>query len=194
MSDNSVKILKILLVGDSSVGKTSIINKYTKNEFGEICDSTKGVDYKIKELVHNSIKYKLQIIDTAGQIRFHNITKNYFREADGIFIVFDLTDENTFQSLDYWINSIKEVVKSPRIIILGNKTDLIESINIIQEQINQYIDKTGYKIYKVSAKENHNIDIIFLLMIDLINDQPIPYRGSFYLKNGRNKKPKKKKF
>ena len=193
MSNNSVKILKILLAGDSSVGKTSIMKKYIQNEFPENYQTSIGVDFSIKEINHDSNKYKLQIIDTAGQTRFHNITKNYFREAHGIFLVFDMADENTFKNLDYWIDLIKDVVEEPRIIILGNKCDLTESIDIKEEDIDEYEIKTGYNIFQVSAKENYNLKRVFLSMIDLINNKPIPKRNSFYLKSPEKKMEKKNK-
>ena len=193
MSYNSKKILKILIAGDSSVGKTSLMNIFTDNQFPENYQSSIGIDFKIKEITHDSNNYKLQIIDTAGQKRFHNITKNYFHEADGIFLVFDMADEYSFQSLDYWIKLIKDAIESPKIIILGNKCDLNESINITEEQIKEYKDKSGYQIFQVSAKDRTNIDQVFLLLIDLINNKPIPSNLSFYLKEKENKKQKKKK-
>ena len=194
MSKNSTKIIKILLLGETSVGKTTLMKKYTENEFTENYQASIGIDFKIKEITHDSNNYKLQIIDTAGQERFRAVSQTYFHEADGFFIIFDMAEPNTFELLDFWIGFVKEVVKDPNIIILGNKCDLVESIDITPQQINDYISKTGYQIYKVSAKEKVNLNAVFTSMIDLINEQPIPSRPSFYLKKEVHKKHKKKKF
>ena len=96
-------VLKLLLLGDSSVGKTSILNKYISNKFDESSISTVGVDYMDKIIDYNKFKIKLQIWDTSGEEKFRTITKNFYRNADGLLVVFDLTKKESFSHVQSWI-------------------------------------------------------------------------------------------
>ena len=97
---------KILFLGGIGVGKTCIINRYVKNIFINDQTPTIGIDYKSKIVIYNSKKIKLKIFDTSGQERFHTLTKNYYRGADGIIMVFDLKRSETFDELTYWMEEI----------------------------------------------------------------------------------------
>jgi len=119
--------LKLILVGDSSVGKTNILTKYTKDIFNEDNKATIGVEFGTKILLVKNHKIKLQIWDTAGQERYKSITLAYYRGSKGAFIVFDVSTRSTFNNVTKWIEDIrKNGDKDVYIILIGNKTDLIE--------------------------------------------------------------------
>ena len=115
MDKDKEKRLKILLVGDPGVGKTSLMTRYVNGKFDDNCATTIGVEFKEKIIIINSIKYIIAVLDTPGQVRYQSITKSYFRSVQGYFIVFDLTDIDSFNNLENWINIIKEVVEEPNI-------------------------------------------------------------------------------
>ena len=96
-------ILKLLLLGDTSVGKTSILSNYNENKFDQNAIGTIGVEYEYKTISYKNMKIKLQIWDTSGEERFRKITKNFYRNADGLFLVFDLTRDSTFSNIKNWI-------------------------------------------------------------------------------------------
>lgn len=117
--------LKLIIVGDSGVGKTNILTRYTKNIFNQDSKTTIGVEFGTKVLSINNHKIKLQIWDTAGQERYKAVTVAYYKGSKGAFIVYDVTNRNSFNSLENWISDIrKNGDKDTSIIIVGNKTDL----------------------------------------------------------------------
>jgi small GTP-binding protein len=166
-SDMEVKAttypLKITIVGSSSVGKTSIIKRYIENKFDEA--STKATiiaEFKAKKInIDPFTEAELQIWDTAGQEIYRSVTKNYLHDSNGILIVFDLTNEKTFEDLDSWIEDINNTVeeKVPKILI-GNKSDLPEK-KISFEQASKYAEEHKMKYQIVSAKNGINIDLLF---------------------------------
>ena len=117
--------LKIILIGDSAVGKTSLLLKFTDETFSEQAIATIGVEYKEKEITLNNRKIILQIWDTSGQERFHSLTQNFYRGSDGILFVFDVTNKESFDNLKFWLNDAKVDAKK---IIIGNKIDLTNRI------------------------------------------------------------------
>ena len=118
---------KILFLGDSSVGKTSLITKYTDNKFDGDSLATLGIDVKYKYVTLEEKKIRLDIWNSAGQERFKNITKNYFRGANGIIFVCDIANKDTFNTLKNWLNEVKnDVSVETEMIIVGNKIDLNE--------------------------------------------------------------------
>jgi len=161
-------LFKILLIGASNVGKSSIMSRYVDNIFNESYISTIGVDFKIKTLEINNKIIKLQIWDTAGQERFKSITSSYYRGSSCIIVVFDLSDNNSFtDAMNIWLEEIKKNNEKngsmPLIYIVGNKSD--KKINV------NNIDMMKYKLEKlelgeinyleVSAKNNTNIEYLF---------------------------------
>lgn len=192
MDKEKEKRLKILLVGDPGVGKTSLMLRYVGHKFNENCATTIGVGFKEKILNINSIKYKIIVIDTAGQERYQSITKSYFRSVQGIFIVFDLTDRESFNSLEKWIKIIKEIVEEPNIIILANKVELLNN-KVEDEQLKEFSYKNKIKIMSISVKENVNVNEAFNDMINLINNNPVSKRDTFTMVKDNHENPKKKK-
>ena len=161
---------KLLLIGESNVGKTTIFNKYIFNKLDKNTGSTIGVDFEAKNFSYKNKKYSIKLFDTAGQERFQSVTRAYYHMGDAYLIVFDLTNENSLNSVHDWIKEIQEICKDPDpiIIILGNKNDL-QNIRISDDIIKNKLENYKNKIYiETSAKENTNITHAFEQMIDLI--------------------------
>ena len=153
-------LYKILLLGDSSVGKTCFLMRYTDNTFQEIHMSTIGLDYKLKNVQLDDGKMvKIQIWDTAGQDRFRSITKNYYKGAHGIILIYDITNQKTFENVKNWINQIKEEVSNKvTIILVGNKIDDEDHRVVSTEQGEKMAKDFGLMFFECSAKSGVNID------------------------------------
>ena len=160
--------LKIVIVGDSNVGKSSLIMQYTENNFPLQHSATVGIEYKIKMFKYRNFEVKLQIWDTAGQERFHCITNNFFHHADGILFVFDITNHKTFLGVQKWIKEAQEVGNSFKKILIGNKTDLEEEREVSLEDIGIYCGDKKIDYYEASAKNNINIKEPFNKIVELI--------------------------
>jgi len=155
-------LLKILLVGDSGVGKSALLQKYVDNTFPDSYISTIGVDFKIKEQIYGSKKYKLQIWDTAGQERFRSITSSYYRGANCILIMFDLTDPESFDHVKMWLEDADKYGNANVMkILIGTKADLITKIAIDKNVINNFVDSVQIEYIETSAKNGNNINALF---------------------------------
>ena len=160
--------LKILLIGDSSVGKTSILLKYIDDQFPEMHISTIGVEYKIKTLTINEKKVVLRIWDTSGEERYRSITRNFYRNANGIFFIFDITNKESFDNIKNWLIDSENIETKVTKILIGNKIDLENQRKVGKNIIEKYAEKKEMKYYETSAKEGTNIDIIFMELAKLI--------------------------
>ena len=160
--------LKILLVGDATVGKTSIFLRYVDNHFPEKHMSTVGVEYRIKFYEFRGFRVKLQIWDTAGQERFHAITSNYFRNADGILFVYDITEQRTFEGIKNWIEESEQSGNNFQKLLLGNKCDLKHKKNISDEQVQAFCKEKNIEWLEISAKEDINLREAFSKIVELI--------------------------
>ena len=156
-------LYKILLLGDSSVGKTCYLMRYTDNTFQEIHMSTIGLDYKLKNVQLDDGKIvKIQIWDTAGQDRFRSITKNYYKGAHGIILIYDITNKKSFENVRNWINQIKEEVSEKvSIILVGNKIDDEEHRVVPTVEGEKLSKELGLMFFECSAKSGINIDSTF---------------------------------
>ena len=155
-------LFKILLIGDSGVGKTSVILRYTKNVFHEEFLNSIGVDFKSKDLNIDGRKVKLQIWDTAGQERFRTITTSYYRGAHAIAIVFDLTKRQTYEHVQKWMNDINRFAKENVLkLIIGNKSDLTNEVKVSYEEVRALASQMKATYFSVSAKKNENINEFF---------------------------------
>ena len=169
--------IKLLLLGDTNVGKTSIFERFIKGTFTEIKGASIGIDFETKPFKYKNTNYTIDLYDTAGQERFRSITKVYYKNGEGYFIVFDLTNENSLNSIQYWIDSIKEHSQVSKYIILGNKDDLKgkklsdEIINKLLNKLKQSENNKNIIYLKTSAKKNKNITKAFETMIDLIENE-----------------------
>ena len=165
MEDDGYDILfKIILVGDTSVGKTNIINKYIKNEFREDFYATIGVEFSHKIFVVENRKIKAQIWDTAGQERYKAITRAYYKGAKGAFIVYDITRKESFENVTKWAEQLKSTAdKNLTIIIVGNKTDLEDQRQITKEEAAKFGEDHSFNFFlETSAKTGFNAQNIFI--------------------------------
>ena len=160
--------LKILIIGDSNVGKTSILLQYTSNFFQETHIATIGVEFKLKEIMLDNIEYKLNIWDTAGQERFKAITKSFFKAADGIVFVYDVTNKPSFENIKNWIKDAESKANDFKIIIVGNKIDLNDSREVSFEEGKNFAKKKNCPFFESSAKDKINIDEIFITLLEEI--------------------------
>jgi len=167
---------KILFLGGIGVGKTCIINRYVKNIFINEQTPTIGIDYKSKIVIYNSKKIKLKIFDTSGQERFHTLTKNYYRGADGIIMVFDLKRSETFDELTYWMEEINKNCDKNKIglILVGNKNDgNLDERKISREQGNKIAELYNFIYIETSAVTNDNIKECFDLMVKTLFEKNV---------------------
>ena len=160
--------IKLLIIGDSAVGKTSMLLKYTDNFFPESHLATIGVEFKTKEVEYNGYKIELQIWDTAGQERFKSITKSFFRNANGIIFVYDITQKNTFKNVKDWIKDSEVNDFGFQRILVGNKIDLQNKRQVSLEDAKEWADKKNMEVIETSAKTGANIDKAVLKLIELI--------------------------
>ena len=174
MSDNnsSDSVYKILLLGDSTVGKTCFLMRYTDNTFQEIHMSTIGLDYRLKTMTLNSGKQvKVQIWDTAGQDRFRAITKNYYKGAHGIILIYDVTNQQTFENVTNWINQIKEEASEKvTIFLVGNKIDDEKNRKVETEEGEKLAKDFQLKFYETSAKTGINVEVTFKDLVQIIDE------------------------
>ena len=162
------KKCQLLIIGDATVGKTSILSRFSKNSFNSNYLATVGLDFFTKDEIFEGKIIRIKIWDTAGQERYKSLTKGFFRNAQGIMIVYDVTNSETFENLKFWIQSIKsqmesEINKIP-VIIIGNKIDA-EKREIKKEEAQLFSKNHNYPYFETSAKTGINIEetIIFLV-------------------------------
>ena len=161
--------IKLLLLGETDVGKTSIFERFVHNKFKEKISASIGVDFEAKPFKYKNKTYSIHLFDTAGQERFRSIINNFFRMGQGFFVVFDLTNENSLNAVKEWIDTIKEFSEDPRIIILGNKDDLAKK-KMPDDIVDSKLENINYSFIKTSAKTNKNIKQAFEKMIDLVEN------------------------
>lgn len=156
-------LFKILLIGDSGVGKSSILVQFVDKTFNNSYMSTIGVDFKIKTIDIDGKAIKLQIWDTAGQERFRTITSSYYRGAHGIILVYDITDVESFNNIKQWLNEVdKYADKNVQKIIIGNKVDLDNKRFVLFETANAFCNNLDIPFMEVSAKKSADIEKVFL--------------------------------
>lgn len=165
-------LFKIMLIGDSGVGKSSLLSKYACDKFDRSYISTIGVDFKIKTVKHKDKIVKLQIWDTAGQERFRTITASYYRGANGIVVAFDLTDTESFENINRWLNEIDINSSGNKIslIIVGTKADLVSKRTVSQEVIKKFVSENKCIYVETSSLTGQNVEKAFSeMVVNLIN-------------------------
>ena len=165
--NQDVLTFKIILLGDSSVGKTSLILRFCDNKFMEIGTSTIGVDTKTKDIRHNGKKIELEIWDTAGQERFKALAKNSYKGSDGIILVYDITQKKTFSNIKHWYDNIKKNIDIDKvaIILVGNKSDLPDR-QVKKENYEKFSEQYNLEVIETSCKDNKNIEETFNALIE----------------------------
>ena len=162
-------MVKVIIIGDSSVGKTNIMNKYLKNEFLEDSKATIGVEFGSKLYKIDGHNIKAQIWDTAGEEKYKAITGAYYKGSKGAFVVYDKTRKETFESVDRWINDLKSTGDSKiTIILIGNKCDLEDKREISKENGEEKARSFGCAFLETSALSGDNIEKGFEMMISEI--------------------------
>nr|BAB40671.1 small GTPase RabD1 [Entamoeba histolytica] len=152
--------MKLIMIGESSVGKTCCMNRFVSDQFSEVTKSTVGVGMVSKEMEVNGIKVKLQIWDTAGQERFATLSSNYFRNAMGGVIMFDVSNRQSFENVSNWIDGCNKIEEKRVLVLAGNKTDLDERV-ITKEEGEARAKEFGLKYFEVSAKTGVGINEMF---------------------------------
>jgi len=164
-SKNYDFLFKLLLIGDSGVGKTCLLFRFSDDAFNQSFIATIGIDFKVRTVDIDGKKIKLQIWDTAGQERFRTITTAYYRGAMGIFLVYDITDEKTFDNIKTWIRNIEDNA-APDVdkMILGNKCDLNEKRQVSKEKGQALAVRYEVKFFETSALSGATVEEAFLTL------------------------------
>ena len=187
-------VYKILLLGDSEVGKSCFLMRYADNVFVDNYITTIGLDYKLKYIQLDSGQViKVQLWDTAGQDRYRTIAKNYYKGSHGILLLYDVTKSSSFENIREWIKDIREEVYEKAIIFLiGNKIDKKDQIKIKTEDAEKLAEEFNIPFFEASAKSGENVDEIFKALYKKISEVyvDIQQEGGRKLskKNKKNKK------
>ena len=166
-NDNYIPLnIKLLILGDSNVGKTVTTLTYTENVFDDTQVPTIGIDLKEKTLILNEYKINLQIWDTAGQERFRSLTKSFYRDVNGIVFMYDITSRESYNNIGIWIRDSKNNVNNIQAIIFGNKKDLESYRKVSTDDLKKIGEKYKMPYLEGSAKTGENIKECFDLLID----------------------------
>jgi Ras-related protein Rab-1A len=154
---------KILIIGDSNVGKSSLLIRFSDKEYCENYITTIGLDFRTKKINIDNKIIRLEIWDAAGQERFKALTKLYYRNCYGVLLVFDITDKNSFINIENWINEFNKHCDIPNVskILIGNKCDLISEKKVSYEEINKLCLFYNLTYIETSAKDNTNVELTF---------------------------------
>uniref|UniRef100_A0A8C4LBH7 Ras-related protein Rab-3 n=1 Tax=Equus asinus TaxID=9793 RepID=A0A8C4LBH7_EQUAS len=162
-------MFKILIIGNSSVGKTSFLFRYADDSFTPAFVSTVGIDFKVKTIYRNDKRIKLQIWDTAGQERYRTITTAYYRGAMGFILMYDITNEESFNAVQDWSTQIKTYSwDNAQVLLVGNKCDMEDERVVSSERGRQLADHLGFEFFEASAKDNINVKQTFERLVDVI--------------------------
>ena len=160
--DNYEQLYKIIIIGDSGVGKSNILGRYLTNTFKQDTKSTVGVEFGSKKVTVNGVNIKLQIWDTAGQERYRAITSAYYKGSKGCFIVYDITSTQTFEDVEKWYEEInKSGDKGISIVLVGNKCDLEDERKVSVEMGEEKARNLNCPFFETSALNNTQIEKIF---------------------------------
>ncbi|XP_062379765.1 ras-related protein Rab-15-like [Sardina pilchardus] len=162
-------LLRLMLLGDSGVGKTCLLWRFTDDDFHPSHISTIGIDFKMKTLDIEGVRVRVQIWDTAGQERYQTVTKQYYRRAQGILLVYDVTNEHSFQDIVKWASDVDECApERVKWILVGNKCDEEDRRRVTTEQGNKLAKTYGMDFFETSAFSNYNINESFTRLTELV--------------------------
>ena len=154
--------LKLVVVGDSGVGKTNLIKRFANNTFNSNSKATVGVEFLSKSFKINNTVFKIEIWDTAGQERYKSITAAYYKGAKGALVVYDITSKISFENIDKWMLEIKEKSsKDLKLMIIGNKSDLKDGRQVSYEEAMRKAKDTGIALMETSALDSTNVKEAF---------------------------------
>ncbi|KFV79991.1 Ras-related protein Rab-44, partial [Struthio camelus australis] len=162
-------LYNVLFVGDSHVGKTSFLYRLHANSFNPHLTATVGLDYQIKNLIVDNKLFALRLWDSAGQERYHSITKQFFRKADGVVLMYDITSEYSFADVRYWLSCIQEGAEDGiAILLLGNKTDCAAERQVPTKEGERLAQEHQLTFYECSAASGHNVSESMVSLIRLL--------------------------
>jgi Ras-related protein Rab-8A len=170
------QLIKLLLIGDSGVGKSCLLLRFAENSFTPSFITTIGIDFKIKKVQISGKTIKLQIWDTAGQERFRTITSAYYRGAMGIVLVYDVTDENSFKNIRSWMKNIDQHASAGVVrALVGNKCDIGSGERVISyEQGKSLADEYGIPVFReTSAKTGEGVDDMFIGLASVVHEKGV---------------------
>ncbi|MBW0471206.1 hypothetical protein O181_010921 [Austropuccinia psidii MF-1] len=181
ISNDPPKTLKLLLIGSSSVGKSSLLLRFTDEVFlsAEEASATIGVDFKVKMINRRGKRYKLSIWDTAGQERFRTLTSSYYRGAHGVLLVYDVTNRESFESLPSWFSELDTFTHAPHDVvraIVGNKVDKDYSRSVSTEEGRAFATDNHAMFFETSVKTKKGVEEVFEAVVDKIIDTPSLYQ------------------
>ncbi len=176
-------LFKLIIIGDSGIGKSCLLNRFADDTYTEAYISTIGVDFKIRTLELDGKVIKLQIWDTAGQERFRTITSSYYRGAHGIMLVFDITNPESFANLNQWLKEVDNYSKEDvRKILVGTKSDLADKRKVAYADAVEYAKSNGMEYVETSAKTALNVELAF---IDLAGSLKQAFKGPVDMKHSQ---------
>ncbi|KAH8254954.1 ras-related protein Rab-35 [Drosophila serrata] len=155
-------LFKLLIIGDSGVGKSSLLIRFSDDTFSGSYITTIGVDFKIRTVDIDGLRVKLQIWDTAGQERFRTITSTYYRGTHGVIVVYDVTNGESFANVRRWLEEIQNNCDVVNKVLVGNKNDDPDRKVVIFEDAQRFAKQMDIELYETSAKDNINVDNMFL--------------------------------
>ena len=199
---NYDKTCQILLIGDSLVGKTCLIQRYVNGTFKDDYILTVGLDYHTKLEIINNLNVSVKLWDTAGQERFKALTPSFFRNAEGVVIAYDVTNSESFDNLKFWISSIKTNLFEKNIfipiIIIGNKIDLEDMREISKDVASAFAKENKFKYFETSAKTGEGVDEAFRDLVNQVlanldkSEEGTIERKSIKIEENKDDKQKKK--
>jgi small GTP-binding protein len=202
MSENNSedeKEIKVILLGNSGVGKTSIINRYVNNVYNSNCETTLGSTYSTREVIKDNVVYKLNLWDTTGQEKYHSITNLFIKGSSIVILVYSIDLLSSFEGLNYWHNSIKENLEGNNYVlaVVGSKSDLIneEEEEVSEDEAKKFAKERNAIFKLVSSKEDPvGINNLFDRLLDeLIRMNYITVKDSYVIKRKKHKDDKEKK-
>ena len=162
MTSNFNYLLKFIIVGDSSVGKSNLLLRYLNNKFEDEYQATIGVEFGAKNIEINNINYRIQLWDTAGQEQFRSITRAYYQNSVCAIVVYDICNETSFKNVKEWVDDVR--AQSPKniyIMLVGNKNDLIEKRKVSYEKGIEFAQRNNINFIETSAKSGENVENLF---------------------------------
>ena len=195
MDANYDLTLKLLVVGDSSVGKTNFVMRLINNEFSKNYMTTSGIDLKTTDIEIKNKKIHIQLWDTAGQEKYKAITKNLFLKVMGALIIYDITNEASYNNLKSWVKLIKEECgKHMQLIILGNKSDLNDERKISKDEAINYAKEQKIDYIETSSKTGENVKkAVTMICENILENKELNDSSSFVLDNSSFLTDKRKK-
>ncbi|XP_049280388.1 ras-related protein Rab-35 [Anopheles maculipalpis] len=193
-------LFKLLIIGDSGVGKSSLLIRFSDNTFSGSYITTIGVDFKIRTVVINGERVKLQIWDTAGQERFRTITNTYYRGTHGVIVVYDVTNGESFGNVKRWLQEIESNCDIVNKVLVGNKNDDPTRKVVTTEDAERFANQMEIKLFETSAKDNINVEEMFLAITEQVlrhkkqtqkQQQSETNNDTVQLKKGTHKKKNK---